>query len=93
MYVVVAPFMLGTVCLSGAQGFVAYAYYRHIGCDPFESGQINNPNQVGEVVHNTHIMSTAIYEYYHQKLKSRLATVISNSFIHKNWNWIYKYLV
>ena len=29
----------------------------------------------------------------HQKLKSRLATIIRNSFIHKNWNRRYKFLV
>ena len=29
----------------------------------------------------------------HQKLKSRLATIIRNSFLHKNGNRIYKYLV
>ena len=58
MYVVVAPFMLLTVCLSGAQGFVAYAYYRHIGCDPIASGQIKNPNQVSKIctlLHSSYI--------------------------------------
>ena len=29
----------------------------------------------------------------HQKLKSRLTTIIRNSFLHKNGNRIYKYLV
>ena len=29
----------------------------------------------------------------HQKLKSRLAAIIRNSFLHKNWNRRYKYLV
>ena len=34
-----------------------------------------------------------IYTIPHQKLKSRLATIIRNSFIHKNGNRRYKYLV
>ena len=29
----------------------------------------------------------------HEKLKSRLATIIRNSFLHKNGNWKYKFLV
>ena len=37
--------------------------------------------------------STLYTTISHQKLKSRLATIIRNSFIHKNWNRRYKFLV
>ena len=37
--------------------------------------------------------STLFTTIPHQKLKSRLATIIRNSFFHKNGNWRYKYLV
>ena len=32
--------------LSCACGFVVFAYYANLGCDPLEAGYIENPNQV-----------------------------------------------
>ena len=47
--------------------------------------------------HITSIKSFDFSTFYttipHQKLKSRLATIIRNSFIHKNWNRRFKFLV
>ena len=43
--------------------------------------------------HNLFDFSTLYTTIPHQKVKSRLATIIRNSFIHKNGNHRYKFLV
>ncbi|CAG5131129.1 unnamed protein product [Candidula unifasciata] len=42
----VAPCFTISLIISAYEGTVAYAYYQAKGCDPFESKQINDPNQI-----------------------------------------------
>lgn len=44
----VAPGFFLSLTLAGIEGIIAYAYYDTKGCDPLESDQISNPNQVSE---------------------------------------------
>ncbi|KAK3103059.1 hypothetical protein FSP39_016152, partial [Pinctada imbricata] len=46
MYYLIAPFIFATFVLSGAQGFVAYAFFDKLRCDPIESRMIKNANQI-----------------------------------------------
>ncbi|KAK0061081.1 sodium-coupled monocarboxylate transporter 1 [Biomphalaria pfeifferi] len=46
MLLIVAPCFLITLCLANYEGIVAYAYYQTKGCDPFESKQLSDPNQI-----------------------------------------------
>jgi len=43
---IVAPFFTITLSLAVYEGIVAYAYYETKGCDPFESKDLTNPNQI-----------------------------------------------
>ncbi|XP_046559482.1 sodium-coupled monocarboxylate transporter 1-like isoform X2 [Haliotis rubra] len=43
---IVSPAFWITLTVALIEGVVAYAYYVNVGCDPLESGQIQNPNQI-----------------------------------------------
>ncbi|XP_071086332.1 sodium-coupled monocarboxylate transporter 1-like [Haliotis cracherodii] len=43
---IVSPAFWITITLAMIEGIVAYAYYVNVSCDPLESGQIHNPNQI-----------------------------------------------
>ena len=65
--------------------------------DPKNSKELLEHLQSPNFNHNTGIkyfdLSTLYTTILHQKLKSKLATIIRNSFIHKNGNRRYKFLV
>ncbi|XP_071085404.1 uncharacterized protein [Haliotis cracherodii] len=43
---IVSPAFWITLTVAMIEGIVAYAYYVNVRCDPLESGQIHNPNQI-----------------------------------------------
>ncbi|XP_048246724.1 sodium-coupled monocarboxylate transporter 1-like isoform X1 [Haliotis rufescens] len=43
---IVSPAFWITLTVGMIEGIVAYAYYVNVRCDPLESGQIHNPNQI-----------------------------------------------
>ncbi|XP_053401256.1 sodium-dependent multivitamin transporter-like isoform X2 [Mercenaria mercenaria] len=44
--IITAPAFLITLCLACVEGIVAYAYFDVTKCDPLDSGEIRDPNQV-----------------------------------------------
>ncbi|XP_060595853.1 sodium-dependent multivitamin transporter-like [Ruditapes philippinarum] len=44
--IITAPAFSVTLCLACVEGIVAYSYFDVKGCDPLESGEIRDPNQI-----------------------------------------------